>query len=90
MGHIKNSETIVSTLDTISSIIGNLLKDEGLAVPEIARDKHLIDDIGLDSLNLAQLIALLEMELEKDPFTEGDVAITDIQTVGDLANAYDD
>ncbi len=80
----------MSTFDTISSIISNLLTDEDREVPEITQDKHLIDDVGLDSLNLAQLIALLEMELGKDPFSEGTVAFTDIQTVGDLAKAYGD
>lgn len=50
-------------------------------------DQRLTVDLGLKSLDVAQVVAVLEDRLEMDPFSEL-VAITSIRTVGDLAAAY--
>jgi len=54
----------------------------------ITPDSLLIDDLHLDSMEIAQLIAALEFELEVDPFSTK-VAITSIRRVGDLYDAYE-
>ena len=60
---------------------------------EIARnrgirpDQLLVDDLGLRSLDLARIIAKLEMKLGVDPFAEL-VSVTSIRTPGDLCAAY--
>ena len=56
-------------------------------IPDIANDARLHADLGLGSLDLAQLVSVLEMKLRADPF-EHLVAITEIRTVGDLCQAY--
>ena len=47
----------------------------------------LVDDLGLRSLDLARIIAKLEMKLGVDPFAEL-VSVTSIRTPGDLCAAY--
>ncbi len=69
-----------------------LLEDaevEGPAVDAAAVVKaaRLGDDLGLSSLDLAELVTVLEVELEADPFREL-VPITSVRTVGDLVTAY--
>lgn len=44
-------------------------------------------DLGFESLDLALLVARLEVATGLDPFAE-DVAITSIRTVGDVVSAY--
>jgi len=46
-------------------------------------------DLGLRSLDLARVVAKLEIELEQDPFLER-VSITSVRTVDDLCRAYTD
>lgn len=48
---------------------------------------ELVRDLGFASLDLAHLIALLEVALEVDPFSEG-VLIAELKTLGDLYKAY--
>lgn len=59
----------------------------GLNLPALDDDRHLVADLGLKSLDLAHLVALLETKLGFDPFAER-VAITSVKTVGDLCAAY--
>lgn len=67
-------------------------------VLEVVQEKHpertsvedrdrLNGDLGLRSLDLAQIVALLEMKLDADPFAEL-VPVTSIRTVGDIIKAY--
>jgi acyl carrier protein len=57
-------------------------------VDRIAPGATLNGDLGLASLDLAQLVALLEVDLQADPFAEL-VAITSVRTVEDLCAAYE-
>jgi acyl carrier protein len=59
--------------------------DEGQR--DITNEALLHADLGLGSLDLAQLVAVLESKLQADPF-EHLVAITEMRTVGDLCRAY--
>ncbi|MFG2593430.1 phosphopantetheine-binding protein [Streptomyces sp. NPDC048438] len=45
-------------------------------------------ELGLNSLMLAQLLIELEADLDVDPFEE-QFSITDMRTVQDLVDAYD-
>lgn len=47
-------------------------------------------DLGFTSLDVAQLIATLEMELGIDPFSQGHVAIGEVHTVGRLYEVYEE
>ncbi|MGY8783608.1 MAG: hypothetical protein ACKVHA_09430 [Fidelibacterota bacterium] len=48
-----------------------------------------MDDLGLKSMDLAILVANLELDLGVEPFLE-DFAITDIKTLGELCQAFDE
>jgi acyl carrier protein len=57
------------------------------ASESLSADDELFE-LGLNSLMLAQLLIQLEAELGVDPFSE-QVSITDIRSVSDLVNAYE-
>lgn len=50
-------------------------------------EQTLVRDLGFDSLDIAELVAILEVELACDPFAS-DVAVADARTVGDLCAIY--
>lgn len=47
----------------------------------------LVDDLSLSSLELAKLVASLEVELDVDPFSNG-ASISSISTLNDLYDVY--
>ena len=67
--------------------VGLLLGEKNLPTREIESEDRLNADLGLSSLDLASLVAALEMALKADPFQEL-VPITSIRTIGDLELAY--
>jgi len=77
----------------ISSIIEDqikeILQDKESEINEVKRTDSLNTDLGLTSLELAQLVTTLELELNCDPFAEF-VSITSVRTVNDLMKAYID
>jgi acyl carrier protein len=64
-----------------------LLDEKDLPLRDIGSEDRLNADLGLTSLDLASLVAALEMTLRADPF-EKLVAITSVRTIGDLEAAY--
>lgn len=54
---------------------------------ELGDELNLVHDLGFSSLDLAQLVAILEMELDFDPFSEG-ASIEELKTVGDVCRVY--
>jgi acyl carrier protein len=72
----------------IARAIAAIVHDKGREAPAIAMQHALREDLGLASLDLAQLVAILEMELGVDPFaTLG--TVDSIRTVADLARLYE-
>jgi len=67
--------------------VGLLLDEKDLPMRDIAPEDRLNADLGLTSLDLASLVAALEMKLKADPFQEV-VPITSVRTIGDLEAAY--
>jgi hypothetical protein len=57
------------------------------ALSGVENGQRLTADLGLKSLDLARIVAVLELELGSDPFASL-AAITDMRTVGDLCTAY--
>ena len=64
-----------------------LLEEKDVPVRNLEPDDRLNADLGLTSLDLARLVAALEMKLKADPFQEL-VPITSVRTIGDLEAAY--
>lgn len=69
---------------TVLAVIGELLARRGAAAGEITPESRLSAELGLDSLELAELSAVLEDDLGRDPYTAGLVP----ETVGELVAFY--
>ena len=81
----------VNLMEQIASIVSTeVLKIAQRKIPALAAvepQQHLIDDLRLDSLDIAELVAVLEMALHRDPFASS-LSISDCPTVGKLSEAY--
>lgn len=66
------------TFERICSLIRSQLGYDG----EITQDTDLIDDLGIDSVDLAELIALIEDEFQLLP---AERAAQDVHTIGELS-----
>lgn len=69
---------------TVLAVIRQLLERRGAAGVEITPESQLSAELGLDSLELAELSAVLEDDLGRDPYTAGLVP----ETVGELLAYY--
>jgi acyl carrier protein len=69
----------------IRSTIAELLRRRGAGALEIQTQSKLTADLGMDSLELAELSAVLEDELGHDPYSEGIVP----ETVAELVAYYE-
>ncbi|MCP4346403.1 MAG: acyl carrier protein [Desulfobacterales bacterium] len=78
---MENTESVVH------EVILKIAAEKKLDIKNIQNSQTLVADIGFKSIDLARIIAILESKLGVDPFSEL-VPITNIQTVGDLCNAY--
>jgi acyl carrier protein len=75
--------------EAIVSAIRSVLRDSGRdAGRGVEASMLLAADLGLDSLDLAQTIVLLERSLGIDPFRTPSVQQPVVRTVGDLIVIY--
>ena len=72
--------------ETIYAVLRDLALRHNPQLTEIRPADVLVDDLRLESLDVAELVALLEDKLGVDPFAA--TAITSVRTVADLCNAY--
>jgi acyl carrier protein len=79
------------TLATIEQAILTSIRtiaDRKPGVPGLLQREHrLISDLGMDSMDIAELVAVLEEQLGDDPFAEA-ASIADVRTIGDLIEIY--
>jgi acyl carrier protein len=74
---------------SIEKVIKEVAQTQKIKLP-VLKDKHeLVDDLGFTSLYVAALIANLEEELGIDPFEDENVMITDIRTIKDICQVYE-
>lgn len=73
--------------ETILAVVLDVVRDKLPEIETVRPEQSLVEDLGLRSLDLARIIAKLEMKLGVDPFAEL-VPVTSIRTPGDLAAAY--
>lgn len=67
-------------MDRLLEIINTVLENRGKTrVETISGDSHLRNNLGMDSLDLAELTVRIEVEYEVDIFEDGIV-----ETVGDI------
>lgn len=82
-----DSATYERVQQALAQALADVLDRPELETERFSPDARLGDDVGLTSLDLAQLVALLEVELDADPF-QALVPITSVRTIGDLSDAY--
>ncbi len=71
---------------TICSVINKVRTDSGREAMVILDEHQLTGELGLDSLDLAQLVVAIEKELGVDPFRDGSATA---RTVGELVSVYE-
>lgn len=76
--------------EAVAHAIRTVLHDSGRDTPAIVPDTVLASGLGLDSLDLAQTIVLLERSLGVDPFRAASPggARAPVRTVSDLVSIY--
>jgi acyl carrier protein len=72
----------------VASAIESVLRDTGRHTKPVDPAMLLAADLGLDSLDLAQTIVLLERSLGIDPFRSASTSRT-VRTVSDLVAIYE-
>ena len=70
---------------TVTEAIRTLIERREVADVTVTRDAKLQDGLGFDSLELAELSAVLEEDLGSDPYTHGIIP----ETVGDIIAFYE-
>ncbi len=80
----------MQTRSKIDTVILDILAQNQRSVQELKPGDVFTKDLGFTSLDVAQLIATLEMELGVDPFSQGQVAIGEVHTVGRLHEVYEE
>jgi acyl carrier protein len=73
--------------EQVRGAVLKVARQRGATLNQVENHQHWTVDLGLRSLDLAQVVALLERQTGIDPFAEL-VPITSIRTVGDLCQAY--
>lgn len=68
-------------------VLLDLVRQRSPGISGVENGQTLTSDLGLRSLDLAQLVVMMELRTGKDPFLEL-VPITSLRTVGDLVAAY--
>lgn len=77
---MKATETI---REAIREIMANNGREGG-----IEEASEIVKDLGFTSLDVAELVAVLEMELDVDPFSNG-VSLMEVRTYGDFCAVYE-
>jgi acyl carrier protein len=72
----------------VAAAIESVLRDTGRNTKPVEPPLLLAADLGLDSLDLAQTIVLLERSLGIDPFRSASTSRT-VRTVSDLVSIYE-
>lgn len=73
----------------VKSIILDLAYQQGYSVETVQDDNSVVDDLGFSSLDVATLTAMFETEFGVNPFRENLAALTEIRTVRDVCDLYD-
>lgn len=80
-----DAEATLNPEQVIATAIETLLQRRGASGLQIMPESKLTADLGMDSLELAELSAILEDELGRDPYSEGIVP----ETVAELVSYYE-
>lgn len=77
----------MSVRSVIKDSIQEILDNNG-RTGAIEESSQLVKDLAFTSLDVAELVAVLEMELDVDPFSDG-VSLMDVRTYSDFCAVYE-
>ena len=75
--------------EVIENVIRATAQEHKLNVPQLKKSTALVEELGFTSWTIVSLFADLEKVFGVDPLEDDEVAITDIRTVGDLCDLYE-
>lgn len=73
--------------EAVFAAVRSVAQEKSLPLESINAHCKLVDDLGFVSLDLARIVAMIELALDADPFARL-VPVTSIRTIGDLCAAY--
>ena len=71
----------------INEVLKEIQQRNDYPTKALNEDVKIVNGLGFSSLDVAELVAVLEMELGVDPFSAG-VSIMSVQSIGDLYRVY--
>ncbi|MDE1330417.1 hypothetical protein [Vibrio aestuarianus] len=78
----------ISIEKIVKENIKSVLEDNAISLKnDIDITNKFVEDLGFNSLMIAQLIMLVQDEIESEPFLN-DYAISDVKCVDDFCNVY--
>lgn len=80
-------DVTTAVTQAVATALHAVLSDTGRGDRDISPDMLLGADLGLDSLDVAQAVVLLERSLHTDPFRRTTV-VAPLRTVADLVSIY--
>ena len=81
---LSTTEAPVDIEAFVVSTIEEMIRRRGTSAPAVRMESTFLEDLSVESLELAELSAALEDKLGRDPFSEGILP----DTVGDLVAYY--
>ena len=76
-----------TTVERVIRCMTDVFKNKGLRPPALSSTTRLAPELGLDSLDYAELIIRLETEFGRDPLQDGQ--LPELKTIADLAKLYE-
>jgi len=76
-----------ASLDRVIRCVEEVFRNKGASPPVLGPSTPLTQELGLDSLDYAELVARLEYAFGFDPFASG--VPREIRTLTDLASLYE-
>ncbi len=71
----------------ILTAVNQVLIDNELSIEDIDENKNIISDLQFSSLMVAQLIMLIQEEIDLEPFSNGYI-ISNMHTISDYIKVY--
>ncbi len=76
-----------NSVEILKRFIQAIQEQQGYQAVDVQLDSDLVNDLGFASLDIAQLVAMMEGELGMDPFSTG-ATLNQVATVRDMAGLY--
>jgi len=73
-------------IGTIIDVVREVLEQKGRTTTQLTLDSKIDESLGLESLDWATIVAVLEEKIQVDPFQSG--LRQDLRTLGDLVEVY--